>query len=127
MENKTKFIWDQINDSSLYELLRRKEKFSWYIENDYQKYIKNTIDELLELQEWIENNNIDNIQEETMDVIMMVWQLINKLVSDDLIKELDFKKHKDKIIWRSPNLKPWNYIWLEEEHRLWQELKLKQK
>jgi len=111
-----------LNDKNLYELLRRKEKFSWYQENSIEKHIKDTIWELEELLEWVTNNDIDNIQEELQDVIMNVGQLIYKIIKEKDIK-LDFKKHKQKILERSPNLKPWKYIGLEAEHKNWVEYK----
>jgi len=120
-------MYTQLQDKNLYELLRRKEQYSWYQENDYQKYIKDTISELLELQEWIENNDWENIEEELMDVIMQIWQLINKLLNDWLINKLDFWKQKSKILKRSPNLKLGKYIWLQQEHYEWMKYKASQR
>ena len=124
-KTNTRKIKELLQNKDLWELLSRKDKYSWYSENSYSKYIKDTVWELLELQEWIDNWDIENIEEEVMDCVMMFWQLLNKLMSDNLIDWLDFNKHKNKIVWRSPNLKPWKYIWLTEEHRIWQLTKQK--
>lgn len=125
MQNITRQTFNLVWNKDLYELLRRKEQFSEYIEWTYEEHFNNLINEILELKTEVEINW--KVKSETMDVVYMVWQLLNKLNKDWLLKSIDFKEHKDKIIWRSPNLKQWRKISREEENKNWDILKSKQK
>lgn len=114
--NLTRKTFDVVWNKDLYELLRRKEQFSEYIEWSYEEHFKDLISEVLELQKEVELNW--NIQSEVMDVVFTVAQLLNKLNKDWLLKWIDFRKHKQKIMWRSPNLKQRQKISRDKENKI---------
>lgn len=120
----TRDTYRKISNWNLFELLERKAKYSEYIEWTYEEHFKNLIDEILELQEEIKINW--DIQWEIADVVYMVWQLLNKM-NKDWILNPNFKQHKDKIIWRSPNLKQRQKVTRQIENENWYKLKSKQK
>jgi len=124
MWNNTKQVQEIINDKNLYELLRRKEKFSEFISWTYEEHFKCLINEILELQQEIQNN-WNWVSWEVADVVYMVWQLLNKMNQDWLLKNVSFKKHKEKIMWRSPNLKKCQKVSRETEDKTWYLLKNK--
>jgi len=119
MKNNTKETFNLLWDKNLYELLRRKENYSEYINWTFKEHIDNLQNEIIELSEWIQKWDIKNIQEEFMDVIFMIWQLSNKLNKEWFLKWLDFKNQKEKILSRSPNLKTCNKVSREVENILW--------
>lgn len=120
----TRDTYRKISNWNLFELLERKAKYSEYIEWTYEEHFKNLIDEILELKKEIEINW--DIQWEITDVVYMVGQLLNKM-NKDWILNPDFKQHKDKIIWRSPNLKQRQKVTRQIENENWYKLKSKQK
>ena len=122
--NLTRDTYNKVSNWNLFELLERKANYSEYIEWTYEEHFKNLIDEILELQKEIEINW--DIQWEITDVVYMVGQLLNKM-NKDWILNPDFKQHKDKIIWRSPNLKQRQKVTRQIENENWYKLKSKQK
>ena len=119
MVNNTKDVRNHLNGSELYKLLRRKEKYSEFIDWTYKEHFKTLNDELRELKEWVMKQDNENIKEEFMDVIYMVGQLANKLNRDWLLEWLDFQEQSDKIYKRSPQLKIWEKVSRQVENILW--------
>lgn len=117
--SNTRETFEKIWNSDLFELLLRKEKFSEYIDWTYEEHVDNLINEIQELKHWIKENDSENIVEEFMDVVYMVFQLSNKLNKDWLLDWLDFKNQKEKIFKRSPNLKQCTKISREIENKIW--------
>lgn len=124
VENITKSSMEIINNKNLYELLRRKEMYSEYIDWEYKEHISNFINEIKELEVAIDNWK--DIWKEFMDVIYMIGQLTNKLNRDWFLEDVDFKLQKDKIMSRSPNLKECKKISRETENKIRYALKSKQ-
>lgn len=126
--NNTREVLEHLGSSSdLYKLLRRKEKYSEFIDWTFEEHFKFFKSELAELEEWIKNNDIENIQEEFLDVIYMIWQISNKLNKEWFLDWIDTKKHSEKIYSRSPNLEAWEKISRETEDKVWYILKNKDK
>lgn len=123
--NSTKSVRDLVSDLDLYELLRRKEMFSEFIQWTYTEHFKTLSNEIAELQAEIENG-WNGVKWEVMDVLYMVWQLLNKMHKDWLLEWVSFVDHKRKIMWRSPNLKQCKKVSRETEDRVWYLLKKKQ-
>lgn len=123
--NNTKAVRKIVWDVHLYELLRRKEKFSEYINWTYTEHFKNLISEIIELEHEIATGG-KWVQWETMDVVYMVGQILNKMHKDWFLDGMSFKTHKDKIMGRSPNLKKCEKVSRETENSVWKLLKSKQ-
>lgn len=100
--NNTRRTFEMIWNKDLFELLLRKEKFSEYIEWTLEEHINNLINEILELKEECLEGK-ENIHWELLDVIYQTWQLVNKLLNDNLIENLDFKQQKSKIFYYIKN------------------------
>ena len=92
-----------------YDLLLRKETYSYYIDRPFERLIKDVKWELDELLTWIQNQDIENIKEETADVIFNTLQLIQALMKNELISHEDLQHtgqaQKQKIYKRQPFLK----------------------
>lgn len=92
-----------------YDLLLRKEKYSYYVDRPFERLIKDVKWELDELLTWIQNEDSENIKEEIGDVIFNTCQLIQALFKRELITTEDFQKtwinQKKKIYKRQPFLK----------------------
>ena len=124
MKTLTRDTLDKVLNSDLYELLERKAKYSEYIEWEYSEHFNNLISEILELKAEIEI--WWDIKSEVMDVIYQIWQVLNKMNKEWLL-ETDFRQHKNKIMWRSPNLKQRIKVPRSVEQENWYTLKSKQK
>jgi len=92
-----------------YDLLLRKEKYSYYVDRPFERLIKDVKWELDELLTWIQNEDSENIKEEVWDVIFNTCQLIQALFKRELITPEDFQRtwinQKKKIYKRQPFLK----------------------
>lgn len=92
-----------------YDLLLRKEHYSFYMDRPFERLIRDTQGELQELMEWIQNNDKENIKEELADVIFNTCQVIQALFKRELITPEDlantWKAQKQKIYKRQPFLK----------------------
>lgn len=119
--------------ASWYDLLLRKEKYSFYTDLPFQRLIKDVKGELDELLTWIENKDSENIKEEINDVVFNTCQLIQALFKRWLIDIQAIQKsawdQKDKIYKRQPFLvdqseKPTDW---EHETALFKKLKAKNK
>ena len=111
-----------------YDLLLRKETYSYYVDRPFERLIKDVKWELDELLTWIQNQDIENIKEETADVIFNTLQLIQALMKNKLISPEDLQHtgqaQKQKIYKRQPQLRhgPKPNSW-EEETELFKKLK----
>lgn len=111
-----------------YDLMLRKEQYSFYLDRPFERLIKDTQWELQELLEWIQNNDKENIKEELADVIFNTCQVIQALFKRELITPEDFsntwKAQKKKIYKRQPYIKEHVKLnsW-EEETALFKKLK----
>ena len=92
-----------------YDLLLRKETYSYYVDRPFERLIKDVKWELDELLAWIQNQDSENIKEETADVIFNTCQLLQALMKQCLITSEDLqntgKAQKQKIYKRQPFLK----------------------
>lgn len=92
-----------------YDLLLRKETYSYYVDRPFERLIKDVKWELDELLTWIQNKDSDNIKEETADVIFNTLQLIQALMKNELISPKDLQHtgqaQKQKIYKRQPQLR----------------------
>lgn len=92
-----------------YDLLLRKEKYSYYVDRPFERLIKDAKGELDELLAWIQNGDSENIKEELWDVIFNTCQVIQALFKRELITPEDFQQtwinQKKKIYKRQPYLK----------------------
>ena len=92
-----------------YDLLLRKEKYSYYVDRPFGRLIKDAKGELDELLAWIQNGDSENIKEELWDVIFNTCQVIQALFKRELITPEDFQQtwinQKKKIYKRQPYLK----------------------
>lgn len=128
----TRQIMEAAPVASWYDLLLRKEKYSFYTDLPFQRLIKDVKGELDELLAWIENNDSENIKEEINDVVFNTCQLIQALFKRWLIDTQAIQEsawdQKDKIYKRQPQLKsgPKPKSW-EEETELFKKLKEQQK
>jgi len=124
MKTNTRKTTELLQNKDLFELLLRKEKFSEYIDTDYNEQFTDLISEITELKkevlEWWD------IEWELMDVIFWLWQLICKLLKEWKIDSLNFKAQKEKIFKRSPNLKACKKVSREVENIIWQKTKNEQ-
>lgn len=111
-----------------YDLLLRKEKYSYYVDRPFERLIKDVKGELDELLVWIQNNDSENIKEEMSDVIFNTCQLIQALFKHELVNSEDlqnsWKAQKEKIYKRQPYIKQNKKLesW-EEETALFKKLK----
>lgn len=121
--NATRWVINAVSSSDLYELLRRKEKFSEYVDWTYEEHFEDVISELLELQREIYVKW--DIKWELMDAIYTFAQLLQKMEKDWLL-DVDFRSQKRKIFWRSPNLKRCEKVSRKVENEVWKTLKLQQ-
>lgn len=130
MESITKDIIKSVPVSDWYDLMLRKEKYSFYVDRPFERLIKDVKWELDELLAWIENNDSENIKEEVADVIFNTCQLIQALFKRKLINSEDmketWKRQKEKIYKRQPYIKEHTKLesW-EEETALFAKLKNK--
>lgn len=111
-----------------YDLLLRKEKYSYYVDRPFERLIKDVKGELDELLVWIQNKDSENIKEEMGDVIFNTCQLIQALFKNELVNSSDlqmsWKAQKEKIYKRQPYIKQNQKLesW-EEETALFKKLK----
>lgn len=111
-----------------YDLLLRKEKYSYYVDRPFERLIKDVKGELDELLVWIQNKDSENIKEEMGDVIFNTCQLIQALFKNELVNSSDLQKswkaQKEKIYKRQPYIKQNQKLesW-EEETALFKKLK----
>lgn len=111
-----------------YDLLLRKETYSYYVDRPFERLIKDVKWELDELLTWIQNEDSENIKEETADVIFNTCQLLQALLKRELISPEDLQytgqAQKQKIYKRQPQLRhgPKPNSW-EEETELFRKLK----
>jgi len=130
--NNTRKLIENIDVKSRYNLLLRKEKYSHYIERPLEHQIYCIQWELIELLEWIKNNDSDNIKEEIVDVVYNTAQLLQSLlkkwlIDEDLIKNSAKIQYK-KILKRQPQLQEQKKLdTFENEHSLFINLKNKWK
>lgn len=129
--NNTREIFESMPIKDWYDLLLRKENYSFYSDLPFERLIKDIKGELEEILQWINNNDKDNIKEELADVIFNTCQLLQALFkrwlvnSEDLLKT--WKEQKKKIFKRQPFLKDNSSkpeSW-EEETALFRKLKEK--
>ena len=127
--SKTRELIEAAPVKDWYDLLLRKEQYSFYIDRPFERLIKDVKWELDELLTWIQNKDYENIKEEIADVMFNTSQLIQALLSRDLITSEDFhntaKEQKKKIYKRQPFLK-YNYekpVDWEHETALFKKLK----
>ena len=111
-----------------YDLLLRKENYSFYLTRPFERLISDVQWELQELLEWIQNNDKENIVEEAGDVIFNVCQLFQALLKRELITPEDLQQtginQKKKIYKRQPYLKEHQKLSSrEEETALFRKLK----
>lgn len=111
-----------------YDLMLRKENYSFYVDRPFERLIKDAQWELQELLEWIQKGDKENIKEELADVIFNTCQVIQALFKRELILPEDFsntgKAQKAKIYKRQPYIK--EHVKLnsrEEETALFKKLK----
>jgi len=109
MESITKDIIKSFPTKDWYDLLLRKEKYSYYVDRPFERLIKDVKWELDELLQGIENGDKENIVEEMWDVIFNTCQVIQALFKRELVTEEDmnntWKAQKKKIYKRQPFLK----------------------
>jgi NTP pyrophosphatase (non-canonical NTP hydrolase) len=105
----TRDIIESAPIADCYDLLLRKEHYSFYMDRPFERLIRDTQWELQELMEWIQNNDKENIKEELADVIFNTCQVIQALFKRELITPEDlantWKAQKQKIYKRQPFLK----------------------
>lgn len=105
----TREIIESVPVADWYDLLLRKEKYSYYVDRPFERLIKDAKWELDELLAWIQNNDSENIKEELWDVIFNTCQLIQALFKRELITPEDLQQtginQKKKIYKRQPYLK----------------------
>ena len=118
--NTTKELFNKLWDIDLYELLRRKEKYSEYIDWTFEEHFKNLTNEIKELQEEVDSGW--DIKSESLDVVYVLWMLLQKLIKEKDLN-LDFKEQKEKIFKRSPNLKKCEKVSRETENKIWKIIK----
>ena len=116
-----------------YQLLRRKEEYSYYTDLPFARLVKDLKGEIDELFQWIEANDSANIKEEVADVLFNTQQLIQALFKKWLITSEDlkatWKEEQKKIYRRQPFLqdnseKPTDW---EHETALFKKLKEQRK
>lgn len=104
----TEDIYRNFPTKDWYQLLRRKEAYSFYMDRPFERLVKDLKGEIDELFQWIEANDSDNIKEELADVLFNTQQLIQALFKKWLITSEDlkatWKEQKKKIYWRQPFL-----------------------
>lgn len=126
--NITRELIESAPVADWYDLLLRKEKYSYYIDRPFERLIKDVKWELDELLAWIQNQDMENIKEEVWDIIFNTCQLLQALLKNDLITPEDIKQtginQKKKIYKRQPQLiyGPKPNSW-EEETELFRKLK----
>lgn len=129
----TEEIYRNYPTKDWYQLLRRKEAYSYYTDLPFERLVKDLKWEIDELFQWIEANDVENIKEEVADVIFNTQQLIQALFKKGLLNWEDlkntWKEQKKKIYWRQPFLddnseKPTDW---EHETALFKKLKEERK
>lgn len=104
----TEEIYRSFPTKDWYQLLRRKEAYSFYTDLPFERLVKDLKGEIDELFQWIESNDSENIKEELADVLFNTQQLIQALFKKGLITSEDlkatWKEQKEKIYWRQPHL-----------------------
>lgn len=107
--NKTRELIEAAPVKDWYDLLLRKEQYSYYIDRPFERLIKDVKWELDELLTGIQNNDSANIKEEVADVIFNTCQLMQALLKRDLVTAEDirntWKEQKKKIYTRQPYIK----------------------
>lgn len=124
----TREIIESVPVADRYDLLLRKEKYSYYVDRPFERLIKDVKGELDELLVWIQNQDWENIKEEMGDVIFNTCQLIQALFKHELIQSEDLQKswqaQKKKIYKRQPYIKECKKLdSREEETALFKKLK----
>lgn len=129
----TRSIIESAPMADWYDLLLRKELYSFYHTLPLSRLINDTKWELEELLQGVESWNLENIKEEIADVVFDTCQIIQALFIQDLINETDIlwsaQRQKEKIYKRQPFLKDNSEkpnSW-EEETALFKKLKNKNK
>lgn len=106
--NNTREIFENFPSKDYYDLLLRKEYYSYYIDRDVSHHVECIKSELEEVLEAVENWQ-DNIWEEMNDIIYNTLQLLQSLLKKWHIDETDIKMfgkfQKDKVYKRQPFLK----------------------
>lgn len=128
--NVTRQEFESFPVKDWYDLLLRKENYSFYITRPFERLISDVQWELQELLEWIQNQDKENIVEEAWDVIFNVCQLFQALLKRELITPEDLQNsginQKKKIYKRQPYLKEHQKLSSrEEETALFRKLKNK--
>ena len=123
-------MFESVPVKDRYDLLLRKENYSYYIDRPFERLIKDVKWELDELLIWIQNKDSENIKEETADVIFNTCQLLQALMKQCLISPEDLqntgKAQKQKIYKRQPYIKENHKLdSREEETALFKKLKWK--
>ena len=126
----TREMFESVPVKDRYDLLLRKENYSYYIDRPFERLIKDVKWELDELLTWIQNKDSENIKEETADVIFNTCQLLQALMKQCLIFPEDlqntWKAQKQKIYKRQPYIKENHKLdSREEETALFKKLKWK--
>ena len=126
----TREMFESVPVKDRYDLLLRKENYSYYIDRPFERLIKDVKWELDELLIWIQNKDSENIKEETADVIFNTCQLLQALMKQCLISPEDlqntWKAQKQKIYKRQPYIKENHKLdSREEETALFKKLKWK--
>ena len=117
--NVTEQIYRNFPIKDWYELLRRKEKKSYYSDLPFERLIKDLKWEIDELAEWIDKWDLENIKEELADVILNTQQVIQALFKRWLVTTEDlrwtWKAEKEKIYYRTPFIRSWERL-IDWEH-----------
>ena len=116
----TEEIYRNYPTKDWYQLLRRKEAYSYYTDLPFERLVKDLKGEIDELFQGIEANDVENIKEEVADVIFNTQQLIQALFKKWLLTSEDLKatgkEQKKKIYWRQPHLNSNSEKPIDREH-----------
>lgn len=135
IETNTKKIYKHFDSMEFFKLLSRKEQFSEYIEKtSINDQLVTVLSELKELNDEvvkaksnkIEANN-ENIRKELSDVLYTLFLSVTTMIKEGILTLDDIKimskEHANKIYERCPMLLSGNKIDLEEEKKIWKEIK----
>lgn len=105
----TRTIVESAPVADWYDLLLRKENYSYYIDRPFERLIHDAQGELQELLEWVNKGDHENIKEEVADVIFNTCQVLQAVMKRQWISPEEFnqlgKDQKQKIFKRQPFLK----------------------
>lgn len=134
-KTNTRKLAENFDFKEMYKLLSRKEMYSEYTEkvsvSDQLVTVLSELKELHEETEKVENKNIEknniNIRKELSDVLYTLSLSIVSLLKNWLITEEDLKtmtkENAQKLYDRCPMLLTWDKKPLDEERRIWREMK----